>query len=272
MHLNVHRRVPPPTSHIPWRVLFETQKQNPFSSKSTHAWYPLGSMFNHSCLPNCLWYMIGDYLFIYVCSSNIRQGDELTISYCPLWTSSLNDRAHYLRQYGIHSCRCLLCSYDRSNMPQYEIELKKFYNVHALARQKNLSIQQRFDYVQKLNRVYEFLMKKFRQRPIGFIHEFVDFEQIVLDNQSNEMQQFSEENHTSFLKRLSRVCRFTIKDSPQIENPVVLFGTQMPVSFSYNFHSMTIQFLGSCSSSSTYVQSNEFVRFKTMEWLTSISL
>ncbi|CAF1570952.1 unnamed protein product [Adineta ricciae] len=224
------KRIPPPSSHIPWRVLFETQKQNPFSSKSTHAWYPLGSMFNHSCLPNCLWYLIGDYLFIYVCSSNIRLGDELTISYCPLWTSSLNDRAHYLRQYGIPSCRCLLCSYDRSNMPQYEIELKKFYNLRALARQKNLSVQELFDYAQKLNRIYEFLMKKFRQRPIGFINEFVDFVRILQNfpnNQSNEIQQFFQEHHASFLEQLSRVCRFTSKDPPQIGNPVVLFGTQM---------------------------------------------
>ncbi|UJR38207.1 hypothetical protein I4U23_030880 [Adineta vaga] len=229
------KRIPPPSSFIPWRILFETQKQNPFSSKSIHAWYPLGSMFNHSCLPNCLWYLIGDYLFIYVCSSNIRQGDELTISYCPLWISSLNDRAYHLRQFDIHSCRCLLCSYDRSNMPQYEIELKKFTNLRALARQKNLSINQRFDYVQKLKCIYEFLIKKFRQRPIGFINEFIDFEQILkyfqqenLDtSRSNEIQQFLEDQQLSFLERLSRICRFTIKDLPQIGNPIAFFGIQM---------------------------------------------
>jgi hypothetical protein len=191
-------------------------------------------MFNHSCLPNCLWYLIGDYLFIYVCSSNIRQGDELTISYCPLWISSLTERSSQLKQFGIHSCRCLLCLYDGSNMPQYEIELKKFFNLRALARQKNLSCEKRFDYVEKLKRIYEFLTKKFRQRPIGFLTEFVDLEYISHyfqhENNQHHIQQFLEERQLSFLQRLSRVCRFTIKDLPKIFNPMVLFGTHMQVS------------------------------------------
>ncbi len=229
------RHLPPPASFIPWRILFEAQRQNPFHSKSTLGWYPLGSMFNHSCLPNCLWYLIGDCLFIYVCASNIRQGDELTISYCPLWISSLNERTSQLRQFGIHTCRCLLCSYDRSNMPQYEIELKKFFNLRALSRQKNLSREKRFDYVQKFKRLYEFLTKKFRQRPIGFITEFVDLEYISHyfqheENNQHEIQEFLEEREVSFLQRLSRVCRFTIKDLPKFGNPIVLFGTQMQVS------------------------------------------
>ncbi|CAF3437680.1 unnamed protein product [Rotaria sp. Silwood1] len=234
------KRLSPPTSYIPWRILFETQQQNPFRSKSTIGWYPLGSMFNHSCLPNCLWYLIGDYLFIYVCASNIRQGDELTISYCPLWISSLNERTLQLRQFGITSCRCLLCSYDRSNMPQYEIELKKFSNLRALARQKNLSRLKRFNYIEKLKYIYEFITKKFRQRSIGFINEFIDLEYISkyiqhdYNNENNnnhinehEIEKFLNEQQLSFLQRLSRVCRLTIKDLPKIGNPIFLFGTQI---------------------------------------------
>ncbi len=193
-------------------------------------------MFNHSCLPNCLWYLIGDCLFIYICASNIRQGDELTISYCPLWISSLNERTFQLRQFDIHSCRCVLCLYDRSNMPQYEIELKKFVNVRALSRQKNLSREKRFDYVKKLKCIYEFLTKKFRQRPIGFLTEFVDLEYLThyFRNESHnqpEIEEFLEEREYSFLQRLSRVCRFTIKDLPKVGNPIVLFGIQMQVCF-----------------------------------------
>ncbi|CAF0848954.1 unnamed protein product [Adineta steineri] len=242
------KRVSPPSSNIPWRILFETQKQNPFSSKSTLGWYQIGSMFNHSCLPKCLWYLIGDFLFIYVCASNIRQGDELTISYCPLWISSINERTYYLRQFGINSCRCLLCSYDRSNMPQYEIELKKFSNLRALSRQKNLSYMQRFNYIQKLKLIYEFLIKKFRQRPIGFITEFIDLEYLThycqqqyrdTNNNELEIQKFFDERELSFLERLSRVCHFTIKDLPQIDNPIVLFGTQMQLLVYYLEHCYT---------------------------------
>lgn len=195
-------------------------------------------MFNHSCLPNCLWYLIGDCLFIYVCSSNIRQGDELTISYCPLWISSLNERTYYLRQYGIHSCRCLLCSYDRSNMPQYEIELKKFINLRALSRQKNLSFDKRFEYIEKLKSIYEYLIKKFRQRPIGFINEFNDLEYIIKyflnDNKQENSQEFLNERQTTFLQRLSRICRFTIKDLPKVGNPILLFGIHMQVRIKNN--------------------------------------
>ncbi|CAF2428321.1 unnamed protein product [Rotaria sp. Silwood2] len=239
------KRLSPPTSYISWRILFETQQQNPFRSKSTLGWYPLGAMFNHSCLPNCLWYLIGDYLFIYVCSSNIQQGDELTISYCPLWISSLNERTSQLRQFGITSCRCLLCSYDRSNMPQYEIELKKFSNLRALSRQKNLSFSKRFNYVEKLKHIYEFITKKFRQRSIGFINEFIDLENISKyiqheynennnDNINiNEIQTFFDEQQLSFLQRLSRVCRLTVKDLPKIGNPIFLFGTQLQLLVHY---------------------------------------
>ncbi|CAF1930772.1 unnamed protein product [Rotaria magnacalcarata] len=233
------KHLTPPTSYIPWRTLFETQQQNPFRSKSTVGWYPLGSMFNHSCSPNCLWYLIGDYLFIYVCASNIRCGDELTISYCPLWISSLNERTSQLRQFGITSCRCLLCSYDRSNMPQYESELKTFSNLHALSRQKNLSRSKRFSYLKKLKEIYEFIKKKFRQRSIGFINEFVDLENLSHyfqhkcdennhdDIDEIEIETFLNEQESSFLQRLSRVCRLTIKDLPKIGNPMSLFGTHM---------------------------------------------
>jgi len=191
-------------------------------------------MFNHSCLPNCLWYLIGDCLFIYVCSSTIRQDDELTISYCPLWISSLNQRMNYLRQLNVNSCRCLLCSYDHSNMPQYEIELKKFVNLRALARQTNLSKEKRLEFIQKLKSIYEFLTKKFRQRPVGFLGEFYDLEilsQSLRDenNLTKDIQQFLDERQESFLQRLARVCRFTIKNLPKLNNSIVLFGNHMQV-------------------------------------------
>lgn len=238
--MNVLRRLSPPATYIPWRILFETQQQNPFRSKATLGWFPLGSMFNHSCLPNCLWYLIGDHLFLYVCASNIREGDELTISYCPLWISSLNERASILRQYGINSCRCILCSYDQSNMPKYEIELKKFSNLRALSRQKNISCAKRFNYVQKLKQVYESVAKRFHQRSVGFINEFIDLEYISQYFQHNQcgdksadnehdIRKFFDEQDLQFLQRLSHVCRLTIKDLPKNSNPILLFGSQMQV-------------------------------------------
>ena len=224
------RRIPPPSPYIPWRILFETQQQNPYKSQSTLGWYPLGSMFNHSCLPKCLWYLIGDYLYIYVCASNIQQGDELTISYCPLWISSINERTNQLRQYDITSCQCSLCLYDRSIVNEYENELKKFSNLRALARQKNLSNLNRFSYFQQLSCHYEFLTQEFRDRPIGFINEFIDLESISNNFQSEDnetdIKQFLTNQQKTFLDRLSNVCSITL---PQMSNPILLFGKQIQV-------------------------------------------
>ena len=130
-------------------------------------------------------------------------------------------------------------------MPHYELELKKFANQRALARQANLSSNKRFHYVQKLKHVYDSITKKFRQRPIGFVTEFIDLESMShyfqedyrATNEQNdekymqhEIQSYFDERELSFLLRLSRVCRFNIKDLPKIENPTVLFGRQMQVS------------------------------------------
>jgi hypothetical protein len=231
------RRIPPPLPYIPWRILFETQQQNPFKSQSTLGWYSLGSMFNHSCLPNCLWYLIGDYLFIYVCASNIQQNDELTISYCPLWISSVTERSNQLRQYNIISCQCLLCLYDRILINEYENELKKFYNIRALVRQKNLSNSNRFGYLQQLKCQYELLINKFQERPVGFINEFIDLESISnnfqYENNENDIKQFLVNQQKTFLDRLSNICGHIL---PQISNPIVLFGKQMQLLINHLEH------------------------------------
>jgi len=231
------RRLPPSSPHIPWRVLFNTQQQNPYKSQSTLGWYPLSSMFNHSCLPNCLWYLIGDYLFIYVCASNVRQGDELTISYCSLWISSINERTNQLRQYDITSCQCLLCLYDRSLINEYENDLKKFSNIRALARQKNISNSNRFHYLQQLKCQYEYLINKYQERPISFINEFIDLESISnyfqYENNENEIKQFLNNQQNSFLERLSNICDLTLS---QISNPILLFGRQIQLLINHLEH------------------------------------
>lgn len=233
----------PLPAQIPWRVLFQTQQENPYQSHSTRGWYPLGSMFNHSCLPNCLWYLIGDYLFIYVCASNVRQGDELTISYCPLWIASLQERTNLLRQLDIHSCRCRLCAYDRSMMDEYENELKQFENLRALARQKKISNVNRWKYWQQLKGQYEILVKKFHERPVGFIKEFLDLQTIAgdfaQDHVEKQIKDFFKIEQESFLSRLAHL---TGVSNTNIANPILLFGPQL-------------QFLLDQFSSSTDVQS-----------------
>lgn len=194
------------TNYLPWKILFETEQENPFHSRHTLAWFTLSSMFNHSCLPNCLWYLIGDYLFLYVIS-NVKQDEQLTISYCPLGISSLVERRNRLREYRIHCCQCELCHYDRRNENEYENDLKIFRNYRALARQKNLTEEKQEKYHQQLKEQFEYLQKKYSDRPQGFIQELLDFEK-----------------DKDFLQYLTTVCRI---DLPNLTNPLFLFGKQM---------------------------------------------
>ena len=218
---------------IPWRVLFETQQANPFQSKSHLGWFPLGSMFNHSCLPNCQWYCLGDYLFIYISSSTVRSGDPLTLSYCPLWIASVNERADQLRAFGIPSCQCTLCSYDRAFGDEYERQLKSFANLRALARQKSLPNAVRWKYVKELKAQYQVLMEQCADRPVAFPREFLEIEtlsQRFLDkNEEKTIQQWATEQHRTFLERFAAACRFHIQDLPHIPHPQFLLGSHMQV-------------------------------------------
>ena len=227
--LREENKCPHAPSTIPWRVLFETEQENPFHSKSNLSWFPLGSMVNHSCLPNCQWYCLGDYLFIYVCSSTVRSGDPLTISYCPLWIASANERAQHLRALGIPLCHCPLCSFDRSAGEDYERQLKIFANLRALARQK----KQRAKYVVKLKEQYQLLMEQFADRPVPFPREFLETETLARDffdkNQEKNVQNWALEQQRTFLDRFALACRFQIQDLPRIAHPMFVLGSHMQV-------------------------------------------
>jgi hypothetical protein len=227
------RRVLSSAPFIPWRVLFETEQENPFKSQSTLAWYSLGCMFNHSCVPNCLWYLLGDYLVIYVCGATVEPGDELTISYCPLWIPSLNERSSQLLSYGIHSCQCSLCSYDRRFQTQQEGALKRLSNIRALARQKNLSNPVRWKYFEKFVTIYESIEKRYADRPIGFVHEFANLESIDScfrdENDHPEIMPLLNERRKSFLQRFLSTCRLTTTNGLRLSNPLCLMEVHLQV-------------------------------------------
>ncbi|CAF4009331.1 unnamed protein product, partial [Rotaria sp. Silwood1] len=129
------------------------------------------------------------------------------------------------------SCQCSLCLYDRSLINEYENELKKFINIRTLLQQKNISNLKRFNYLKDLQYHYEYLTKKkFHDRPIGFINEFIDYEYILSyfqnENNENDIKNYLNNQQNLFLKRLSNVCRFTL---PDISNPILLFGKQIEV-------------------------------------------
>ena len=218
---------------MPWSLLFKAQQQNPFQSKITIGLYPNGSMFNHSCLPNSLWFISDKYLFIFVGQSGIKIGDELTISYCPLWISSVEERSSRLKEFRIEKCQCKLCSYDRLDMNKYEQQLEMFWRFSQKAKKKGLSPEKRFDYVRRLLFIYGYLSNKYSQRSVGFIKEFIELESLAKSfkyDSNNQRQMFFRERQRSFLQRFLNLTRFVTWNPPEKNNWILLFGRHLPVS------------------------------------------
>jgi hypothetical protein len=74
--------------------------------------FPLAARFNHSCIPNCTQSFISCdqtvRLFVYA-NRDILEGDELTIAYIDVGTSTSRRRQQLLSSYGFY-CHCSRCS------------------------------------------------------------------------------------------------------------------------------------------------------------------
>jgi hypothetical protein len=68
----------------------------------------LPSFFNHSCAPNCIWYIVGDVLFIRTIR-DIAPNEELLISYADCAQMSFVQRQVSLSRLGFQ-CRCVWCT------------------------------------------------------------------------------------------------------------------------------------------------------------------
>ena len=128
-----------------------------FSTKvSTGLWY-LPSFFNHSCLPNVIYFGIGDCLIL-IAEDTIKKGQELTISYEVLGTNYLSRCFELNNKYGF-TCKCSLCLDERKRL------------VHQNTIQKKL-----FEYLQQFEDNYsESDKSKFSIKEVDSIKAFVTF-------------------------------------------------------------------------------------------------
>ena len=76
---------------------------NPTVSKAV---WKDASMFNHSCLSNCNWFTIGDFMVV-LAEQDIKEGEELTVSYIDS-LSSYAKRQDNCRSLGF-CCKCERC-------------------------------------------------------------------------------------------------------------------------------------------------------------------
>jgi hypothetical protein len=96
-----------------------TLLHNPFGDSLGQCWrmrrvggaglWFLPSFFNHSCVANCKWTLIGDQLFVRTLTE-VQPGEELTIAYTPTLSHSFAVRQAELMQSWRFRCTCALCT------------------------------------------------------------------------------------------------------------------------------------------------------------------
>ncbi|KAI9598568.1 hypothetical protein BDF19DRAFT_346444, partial [Syncephalis fuscata] len=69
--------------------------------------YPVASLLNHSCRPNCIYRFDGVQLQV-IAQRPISAGEELTISYID-WIYGPNERTNQLERQYFFQCQCLRC-------------------------------------------------------------------------------------------------------------------------------------------------------------------
>eukprot|EP00834_Sanchytrium_tribonematis_P004672 NODE_243_length_11887_cov_0.520699.p2 type:complete len:457 gc:universal NODE_243_length_11887_cov_0.520699:5637-4267(-) len=94
-----------------------------------HAIFSTASLLNHSCLPNCFNYFIGDIMVIRALR-DIKMGESLTLKYIlthkPL-INRQNDTAHYQ-----FICLCDLCEFDHQftlKYPQFKQMIEEYHDL-----------------------------------------------------------------------------------------------------------------------------------------------
>jgi hypothetical protein len=95
-----------------------TLLHNPFGDSLGQCWrvrrvggaglWFLPSFFNHSCVANCKWTLIGDQIFVRTLTE-VQPGEELTIAYTPTLSHSFAVRQAELMQSWRFRCTCALC-------------------------------------------------------------------------------------------------------------------------------------------------------------------
>ena len=100
----------PEAGILPLVSAFESNNFGIWSAKGEvlgRSVYPRASYFNHSCDPNCYSERKGPVLFV-VADAEIRQGNELTISYIDT-NQPRSARQTFLKQHYHFACQCQRC-------------------------------------------------------------------------------------------------------------------------------------------------------------------
>ncbi|CAF1112033.1 unnamed protein product [Didymodactylos carnosus] len=158
---------------LPYRLIVELHEHNTMSNGYCCGIWPKLAQFNHLCLPNCLWLIIGRFCFLSVYQP-IKKGQELTISYVSNY-NSYEKRTRLLFGYAINDCLCDLCQYDKNVGDKKMSQLLKKCDI--------LSVYDNDNSQQLLMKISKKLSHTYINRPLGFVEQLN--EQIFLNEIKN---------------------------------------------------------------------------------------
>ncbi len=75
--------------------------------------FPSGAIINHSCNPNVELYLDSVGQARYIATKLIKEGCEVTVSYCDIYQSRVSRQAHLFESYYF-TCTCERCTYEIS--------------------------------------------------------------------------------------------------------------------------------------------------------------
>eukprot|EP00798_Chlamydomonas_sp_ICE-L_P004635 gene4635-14831_t len=105
------------TKDMFWQVLNEQQELEGMRQSRGVGLWVRPALFNHSCLPNCTYLTVGDFLFIST-TRDVEVGEELCISYLDIM-KPFNERTKLLAEWNSRSsgfaCDCARCEASRRN-------------------------------------------------------------------------------------------------------------------------------------------------------------
>ena len=109
---------PPPDIFITWASQINSNSHGLHRSSHSNAsfglgLFPLSSIFNHSCLPNCTYTNEGPQLELRLLRA-VREGEELCVNYTELYAARDERRAE-LQASKSFECRCRRCSLTPTN-------------------------------------------------------------------------------------------------------------------------------------------------------------
>eukprot|EP00746_Dinoflagellata_sp_MGD_P055565 gnl/MRDRNA2_/MRDRNA2_241624_c0_seq1.p1 gnl/MRDRNA2_/MRDRNA2_241624_c0~~gnl/MRDRNA2_/MRDRNA2_241624_c0_seq1.p1 ORF type:complete len:356 (+),score=55.88 gnl/MRDRNA2_/MRDRNA2_241624_c0_seq1:147-1070(+) len=108
--------------------------------------YPSAAMLNHSCAPNCLWFVDTGGVLVVETTQIVKKGQELTIPYLPVSRSidtAASDRRSRLKDVFGFTCMCQRCTAEDTVCANIEMNSKTMKDPHISVFKPKTNVKKR---------------------------------------------------------------------------------------------------------------------------------